>query len=194
MHWIWGFVVILAAPFVAKEGMGAALWSGSLPGFSIFGCYVLKHRELSWTTKGGNTILFWKVSKNCIAGGLEMVCQELSGKQPYVYTWSSALSKQQKCCPWHLKTKWLNAEVTVLWLTILMRASTYLGLFRAAQQWEGWRPLRLQCMHTGRVKMPFLSLCRLWAPKPHAVACALSLDLCLPHTWSFPSALLLLSQ
>lgn len=39
--------VVLAVPFVAKEGMGAALWSGSLPGFSIFGCYMLKHRELS---------------------------------------------------------------------------------------------------------------------------------------------------
>lgn len=31
-------------------------------------------------------------------------------------------------------------------------------------------------------------------PKADAVACALSLDLCLPRTWSFQSALLLLSQ
>lgn len=139
MHWTWEFVVILGVPFVGKEGMRAALWWGSLPKFSIFDCYLLKHRELSWNTKDGNIILFWKVTKNCIVGGLEMVCQELSGKQPYVYTWSPALSKQQNCCPWHLKTKWLNAEVTVLWLTILMRASTYLGPFRTPQQWEGWR-------------------------------------------------------
>lgn len=103
---------------------------------------MLKHRELSWNTKDGNTIVFWKVSKNCVVGGLKMVCQELSGKQPYVYTWSSALSRQQNCCPWHLKTRWLNAEVTVLWLTILMRASTYLGLFRTAQQWGECSVLR----------------------------------------------------
>lgn len=58
--------------------------------------------------------------------------QELSGKQPYVYTWSAALSEQQNCCPWHMKTKWLNAEVTVLWLTVSMwepvHTWVYLGL------------------------------------------------------------------
>lgn len=193
MHWTWEFVVILVVPFVAKEGMGAAFWSGSLPGFSIFGCYMPKHRELSWNTKDGNMILFWKVTKNCIAGGLKIVCQELSGKQPYVYTWSSAFSKQQNCWPWHLKTKLLNAEVTVLWLTILMRASRYLGLFGTAQQWEGWRvpwgTWDASACTKGEQRC-HLSLFRL----QDAVACALSLDLCLPHTWSFQSALLLLSQ
>lgn len=178
--------------------MGAALWSGSLPRFSIFGCYMLKHRELSWNTKDGNIILFWKVTKNCIVGGLKMVCQELSGKQPYVYTWSAALSKQRNCCSWHLKIKWLNAEVTVLWLTVLMwepvHTWVYLGPHSSGRGGMSLGACETPAPIQSESKDAILSLFTLWAPKPDAVACALSLDLCLPPTWSFPSALLLLSQ
>lgn len=92
MHWTWEFVVFLAVHFVAKEGMGAALWSGSLPGFSIFGCYMLEHRELSWNTRDGNTILFWKVSKNCIVRGVWKWCVRSSQENSLMFTHEVQLS------------------------------------------------------------------------------------------------------